>query len=411
MRLEIRSPVYVGAVAGIGSTGSGSVSPGWYATRALRRGGVLLPDAPFTDSLSPDAAKPALGNKLLSVQDLVLEFMRGTPGPPIRPVRGIGFDVGLGEVVSLVGESGSGKTITSLAISGLHSEVGAVITNGSIKFKERELTSLSEKELCQIRGGEIGMIFQDPSSSLDPLFTVGWQIGEAIRLHQGGQRKKLLRERVVRLLADVRITNPGEAYFKYPHEFSGGMQQRVMIATALANNPSLLIADEPTTALDVTVQAQILDLMLRMKSELGLAILLITHDLGVVAESADRVLVMYSGEIVEQASAHELFDHPSHPYSVALMQSRPRAGGANVTRLAAIPGHPLEPTVSLPGCRFQDRCWLSRGRETCKTQPPQVREISPGHKVACHFAEELADGKARDIYAAQRVYETASSNP
>jgi oligopeptide/dipeptide ABC transporter ATP-binding protein len=354
--------------------------------------------------------KPAKDAILLSVRDLVVEFIRASRGPVIRPVRGISFHIAAGEVVSLVGESGSGKTITSLTIAGLQTEVGAMVTGGSIMFKDRDLTKLDEKELCHIRGGEIGMIFQDPSSSLDPLFSVGWQIGEAIRLHQRRTDKRLLRDRVIRLLADVRITDPKEAYFKYPHEFSGGMQQRVMIATALANNPSLLIADEPTTALDVSVQAQILDLILQMKSDRGLAVLLITHDLGVVAESADRVLVMYAGEIVEQARVYELFDHPSHPYSVALMQSRPGAGGGHLGRLVAIPGRPLEPSVTVPGCRFQERCWLSRGREECTRQRPQLREIAPGHLVACHFAEELANANVREMYEAERVHERMASN-
>jgi oligopeptide/dipeptide ABC transporter ATP-binding protein len=208
----------------------------------------------------------------------------------------------------------------------------------------------------------------------------------------------------------VRITDPKAAYAKYPHEFSGGMQQRAMIATALANNPSLLIADEPTTALDVTIQAQILDLILQMKSDLGLAVLLITHDLGVVAEAADRVLVMYAGEIVEQARVHELFDHPGHPYAVALMHSRPGAGGGRLGRLVAIPGRPLEPSVAVPGCRFQARCWLSQGREECMRQRPQLREIAPGHRVACHFAEELASAPVRDMCEAGRVYETWASH-
>jgi oligopeptide/dipeptide ABC transporter ATP-binding protein len=347
---------------------------------------------------------------LLSVRDLVVEFVQASRGPMIRPVRGVSFDIGAGEVVSLVGESGSGKTITSLSISGLHTEVGATITGGSITFKGRDLTKLGEEELSRVRGGEIGMIFQDPASSLDPLFSVGWQIGEAIRLHQRSEGKKPLRDRVVELLAAVRITAPREAYFKYPHEFSGGMQQRAMIATALANNPSLLIADEPTTALDVTVQAQILDLILQMKSDLGLAVLLITHDLGVVAESADRVLVMYAGEIVEQARVHELFDHPRHPYSVALMHARPGAGGGHRRRLAAIPGRPLEPSVTVPGCRFQARCWLSQGRDECTRLRPLLREIAPGHRVACHFAEELADATVRAMLETERANETVVAN-
>jgi oligopeptide/dipeptide ABC transporter ATP-binding protein len=352
------------------------------------------------------AAKDAV---LLSVRNLVVEFVQASRGPVIRPVRGISFDIASGEVVSLVGESGSGKTITSLAISGLHTEVGAMITGGSIEFKNRDLAKLSEKELCRIRGSEIGMIFQDPSSSLDPLFSVGWQIGEAIRLHQQHESKNLLRDRVVRLLSNVRITNPEAAYSMYPHEFSGGMQQRAMIATALANNPSLLIADEPTTALDVTVQAQILALILQMKSELGLAVLLVTHDLGVVAESADRVLVMCAGEIVEQVRVHELFDHPSHPYSVALMHSRPGAGGGHLKRLVAIPGRQLEPGVDVPGCRFQARCWLSHGREECTLQHPRLREIASSHWVACHFAEEVATANVRDIYQTEPVSETLAS--
>ncbi len=343
--------------------------------------------------------KPVKEAILLSVRDLVVEFVQASRGPVIRPVRGISFDIASGEVVSLVGESGSGKTITSLAISGLHTEVGAMITGGSIEFKNRDLAKLNEKELCRIRGSEIGMIFQDPSSSLDPLFSVGWQIGEAIRLHrQQHESKNLLRDRVVPpSLQCADHPDPEAAYSMYPHEFSGGMQQRAMIATALANNPSLLIADEPTTALDVTVQAQILALILQMKSELGLAVLLVTHDLGVVAESADRVLVMCAGELVEQVRVNELFDHPSHPYSVALMHSRPGAGG-HLKRLVAIPGRQLEPGVDVPGCRFQARCWLSHGREECTRQHPRLREIAADHWVACHFAEEVPTANVRDIY-------------
>jgi oligopeptide/dipeptide ABC transporter ATP-binding protein len=345
------------------------------------------------------------GGAVLSVRDLVLEFDRSSRRPAARPVRGVSFDLQQGQVVSLVGESGSGKTLTALTIAGLQRELRANVVAGSVNFKGRDLTSLNEKQMCQVRGREIGMIFQDPSSSLDPLFTVGWQIGEAIRLHEPRQPRKALQRRVVDLLAQVRIANPEDAYFRYPHEFSGGMQQRVMIATALANSPSLLIADEPTTALDVTVQAQILRLILQMKRDLGLTILLITHDLGIVAEAADRVLVMYAGEIVEQASVEELFDRPRHPYSVALMRSRPASLSSPSERLVAIPGHPLEPSVTVRGCRFQERCWLSRGRRECVDVAPPVREISPDHRVACHFAEELAGGLPRHVYGPRHSVE------
>jgi oligopeptide/dipeptide ABC transporter ATP-binding protein len=329
---------------------------------------------------------------VLSVENLAVEF----PGAKsVQAVRGISFVVKPGEIVSLVGESGSGKSVTALTIMGLHGELGARIKAGVVEFQQRDLTRLSDKELRQIRGRDIGMVFQDPLSSLDPLFTVGWQIAEAIKLHFPQTKQAAIRERVIELIAQVGIPNPAERFRQYPYELSGGMRQRVMIAMALANGPRLLIADEPTTALDTTVQAGVLKLLRRIRDETGLAIIFITHDFGVVAETADRVFVMYGGEFVEKASISDLFDDPLHPYSIALMRSRPSTQ-SDTARLPAIPGQAPDPTAASVGCRFQPRCWLSQGRERCLVEAPILRDMAREHEVACHFADEAR--QLRDAY-------------
>jgi oligopeptide/dipeptide ABC transporter ATP-binding protein len=335
-------------------------------------------------------ASDSTSEPLLSVEDLAVEF----PGAPaVQAVRGISFVVKPGEIVSLVGESGSGKSVTALALMGLQGELGARITTGIVEFQQRDLARLSERELRRIRGRDMGMVFQDPLSSLDPLFTIGWQIAEAIKLHFPHTKQAAIRQRVVELIAQVGIPNPAERFGQYPYELSGGMRQRVMIAMALANGPRLLIADEPTTALDTTVQAGVIRLLRRIRDETGLAIIFITHDFGVVAETADRVFVMYGGEFVEKASLGDLFDDPLHPYSVALMRSRPSTRDGNV-RLAAIPGQAPDPTVVTAGCRFQPRCWLTQGRERCVHEAPVLRMLAPQHEVACHFADEARELRA-----------------
>jgi oligopeptide/dipeptide ABC transporter ATP-binding protein len=330
---------------------------------------------------------------LLSVENLAVEF----PGTArVRAVRGISFEVEPGEIVSVVGESGSGKSVTAMSIMGLQGELGARITAGAIQFQQRDLTQLSDRDLREIRGRDMGMVFQDPLSSLDPLFTIGWQIAEAIKLHFPRTADATIRERVLELIAQVGIPNPSQRYNQYPYELSGGMRQRVMIAMALANGPRLLIADEPTTALDTTVQAGVLRLLRRIRDETGLAIIFITHDFGVVAETADRVLVMYGGEFVERAGIMDLFDDPLHPYSIALMRSRPSTLD-DAARLPAIPGQAPDPTADSGGCRFQPRCWLSRGRERCVLEAPTLRALAPRHDVACHFAEEARQLRANYV--------------
>ncbi len=324
---------------------------------------------------------------LLSVSDLRVDFT-GRSGTVTHAVRGANFEVRQGEIVGLVGESGSGKSVTALSIVGLLSEIHATLVSGSIEFAGQELVGLPEAEMRALRGDKLSIIFQDPLSSLDPTYRVGWQVGETIRIHRPHMKRGDVEARVVSLLSEVGIPDAQRRQRMYPYEFSGGMRQRVMIATALANHPRLLIADEPTTALDVTVQAQVLRLLPDIRSNEGLAVLLITHDLGVIAEVSDKVLVMYGGEIVEQASVHSLFDEPKHPYTVALMRSRPSVKGV-LGPVTVIPGQPPDPAATTAGCRFQPRCWLSGGRELCIQSVPEPRQIASDHKVSCHFADEI----------------------
>ncbi|WP_279390778.1 ABC transporter ATP-binding protein [Alkalihalobacillus sp. LMS39] len=315
---------------------------------------------------------------LLEVKDLKTYFY--IDNKVAKAVDGVSFHIEKGETLALVGESGSGKSITSLSVMRLIPEPPGKIEKGSsIKLDGKELLSLSDKEMTNVRGNDIGMIFQEPMTSLNPVFTIGNQIAEPLMKHKK-MKKKEAYVKVVELLKLVGFPRAEEIVHEYPHQLSGGMRQRVMIAMALSCNPKLLIADEPTTALDVTIQAQILDLMVDMKEEFGSSILMITHDLGVVAEVADRVIVMYGGQIVEEAEVKELFTNAKHPYTVGLLESMPTIDQEK-ERLESIPGM-VPPAHAFPeGCRFAPRC--KHATEECTKEVPLLVEDEPGHKVRC----------------------------
>ncbi len=313
---------------------------------------------------------------LLEVENLQTHFR--TPDGVNRAVDGVSFEVREGETLAIVGESGCGKSVTAMSILRLIPEPPGKIA-GSIRFEGRDLLKCSDREMRDIRGNEISMIFQEPMTSLNPVLTVGRQIGETLRLHQGLSAHQA-EQKAIEMLRLVQIPNPDKRFNDYPHQFSGGMRQRVMIAIALACDPRLLIADEPTTALDVTLQAQILDLMRELKAASGAAIILITHDLGVVAEVCDEVAVMYAGEIVERAPVDELFANPQHPYTVGLLGSIPRLD-RRAAHLATIEG--MVPNMTNPpaGCRFAARCPFVI--ETCTAAPPPLAIVSTGHASRC----------------------------
>ncbi len=323
---------------------------------------------------------------LLAFDDLAVEFR--TEDGVVRAVDGVSYDIRPGEIVGVVGESGSGKSVTAMSALGLIRPPGR-ITRGAVRFRGRDLRSLPPRELRGIRGGEIAMIFQDPMTALNPVIPVGKQIGEAIRLHDSTVDSAGARRRVLDLLARVGVPSPDSRYRQYPHEYSGGMRQRAMIAMALANGPALLIADEPTTALDVTIQAQVLELLREAQRETEAATILITHDLGVVAELADRVVVMYAGRVVEQGDVRTIFTAPRHPYTIGLMASKPRMD-TDVGELQPIPGSPPSLLDPPPGCPFQPRCALAGSRDRCRTERPEPVPVGTGHVTACHFHEELA---------------------
>jgi len=318
---------------------------------------------------------------LLQVKDLQTSFF--TPEGEVRAIDGVSFEIGEGKTLGLVGESGCGKSVTSLSIMRLIQSPPGKIVGGEIFYRGRDLLRLNNEAMRRIRGNEISMIFQEPMTSLNPVFTVGNQIGEAIKLHQGlGKRET--RQKTIDMLRLVKIADPESRVDSYPHQLSGGMRQRVMIAMALSCNPSLLIADEPTTALDVTIQAQILELMKELQQKIGgMALLLITHDLGVVSEQADNVAIMYAGKIVERSSTRAIFNRPFHPYTVGLLNSLPGIGGLKKKRLDAIPGMVPSPLHLPSGCRFRDRC--PRAQEICAQTEPPLEEKEPGHTVACYF--------------------------
>ncbi|UPY35007.1 ABC transporter ATP-binding protein [Sediminicoccus sp. KRV36] len=314
---------------------------------------------------------------LLQIQDLRTVFR--TSGGDVAAVDGVSLDVIRGKTLGIVGESGCGKSVLSLSIMRLVAHPGR-IASGRVLLEGRDLASLSNSEIRGVRGRDIGMIFQEPMTSLNPVHSVGFQITEGIRAHEPRASKAELRERGIAALARVRIPSPERRFDEYPHQLSGGMRQRVMIAMALACSPKLLIADEPTTALDVTVQAQILDLLRDLQAETGMAIILITHDLGVIAEMADDVAVMYAGRVVERTSARDLFEDPQHPYTLGLLGSIPRLD-EDRERLLAITGSVPPPFALPPGCRFAPRCPFAM--EACRAEIPALRAISPGHEAAC----------------------------
>ena len=319
---------------------------------------------------------------LLTVEDLIISFP--VDGSPVPVVRRASFTVAAGEFVGLVGESGCGKSLTALALLRLIPRPG-VIESGSIRLEERELLTLSEDEIRSVRGARIGMVFQEPMTSLNPVFTIGFQVAESLRVHQKLSRRAA-REEAVGLLDRVAIADARSRIDDYPHQLSGGQRQRAMIAMALACGPELLIADEPTTALDVTVQAQILELLDDLRSELGLAVLLITHDLGVVAETCDRALVMYAGEIVEEGTVERLFEAPAHPYTRGLLGAVPRLGRpAARGELPTIAGQVPEAGRLPSGCAFHPRCSEVLG--VCSERQPGVFDLGEAHRARCFLYE------------------------
>jgi oligopeptide/dipeptide ABC transporter ATP-binding protein len=353
------------------------------------------------DSLEPvDLSGSPLGDgvpgaPVLSVRDLCVEFK--TDDGMLRAVDHVSFDVLHNETLGIVGESGSGKSVTSLAILGLLPKSARV--TGEVLFKGEQLLGLPEKQLERMRGARIAMVFQDALASLNPVQKVGAQIEEAIAVH-GDVSSSERRTRVLELLDIVGIPNPTQRIDQYPHEYSGGMRQRAMIAMAIANDPDLLIADEPTTALDVTIQAQVLEVLERIQERTKSSIMLITHDLGVVAGVADRVQVMYAGRPVERGTVDELFYDARHPYTEGLLESLPRLDRRSDknSRLHRIKGQPPSLIFVPPGCAFHPRCPMARVPGVCNTERPDLREISTGHWSACHFAEELAEDKSAALF-------------
>jgi peptide/nickel transport system ATP-binding protein len=323
------------------------------------------------------------GGPVLRVTDLEVQFATDQGWATV--VDGVNFEVPKGGTVGLVGESGSGKSVTSLAVMGLIPSPPGRITRGAIELEGRNLVGLAESELSNLRGNAMSMVFQEPMSSLNPAYTVGDQIRETVRRHRKVSRKQA-HQRAVEMLDLVGIPNAARRVNSYPHEFSGGMRQRVMIAMALSCDPSLLIADEPTTALDVTIQAQILDLLKAMQAELGMAILFITHDLGVVADICDEVMVMYAGQIVERSEIFGLYRKPQHPYSEGLLSAMPQIGGRH-EELTSIPGSTPAPWAMPDGCRFHPRC--SYSSEICTQGDPQLVELDGGRASRCVKVTEL----------------------
>lgn len=316
--------------------------------------------------------------KVLEIKDLQTNFY--TDDGIVRGCDKVSYGVHKGETLAVVGESGSGKSVTALSVLRLVPDPPGKIEGGEIWFKGQDLLTLCDKQIQAIRGNEIAMIFQEPMTSLNPVIRVGSQIAESIRLHQPGTSKREARQRVIELLTQVGISAPASRIDEYPYQLSGGMRQRVMIAMALACKPALLIADEPTSALDVTIQAQILRLIDELKRQLGMAVIMITHDLGVVAETADRVAVMYAGKIVEYGHVNDIFDHPKHPYLVGLKRSMPTLEGDG-DELYAIPGMVPNPTQLPEGCKFAPRC--EQCMSHCESQEPPVVHFSPEHYASC----------------------------
>jgi peptide/nickel transport system ATP-binding protein len=356
---------------------------------------------------------------LLEVDDLRIHFP--TQDGLVKAVDGVSFSLERGRTLGIVGESGSGKSVTSMGIMGLHGGSNARIT-GHIRLDGEDLIRAQPARVRELRGNKMAMIFQDPLSSLHPYYTVGNQIVEAYRIHHPGATRKQARQRAVDMLRRVGIPQPEVRVDDYPHQFSGGMRQRVMIAMALINDPELLMADEPTTALDVTVQAQILDLISDLQSEFGSAVVIITHDLGVVAELTDDILVMYAGRVAEYGSAADIFSRPDHPYTWGLLSSMPRLDQEKTARLVPIRGTPPSLIRVPTGCPFHPRCRYTElvGGRRCATEVPALREVvTPGHAAACHLTAEqrtrlwadLSVGKIPDHAAASEAEEPEAREP
>jgi oligopeptide/dipeptide ABC transporter ATP-binding protein len=323
---------------------------------------------------------------VLSISDLTVEF--DTDDGVVHAVTDVTYDLYPGETLGIVGESGSGKSVSTMSLLGLIPRPPGRIVSGTAIFGGEDLLTMRTRDLRRIRGGPISLIFQDPLTSLNPVLKVGHQLSEAIETH-GTAQDGAARTRAIELLAIVGIPNPEQRYDQYPHEFSGGMRQRAMIAMAIANEPKVLIADEPTTALDVTIQAQILEVLKKARDETHAATILITHDLGLIAELADRVIVMYAGRVVEAGDVHTIFASPRNPYTIGLMESLPRVT-VDEDWLRPIPGQPPSLINRPPGCSFHPRCFLSQGRARCREEVPALRPIEEtAHLSRCHFAEEL----------------------
>ncbi len=315
---------------------------------------------------------------LLEVKNLETRFF--TQDGVVHAVNGISYTLDKGETLAIVGESGSGKSVSVLSILRLIPHPPGKITGGEVWFEGKDLLKMSDSEIRHIRGNKIAMIFQDPMTSLNPVLTIGFQVMEALQLHMG-MNKQQARERTIELLEMVGIPDAEKRLKDYPHQFSGGMRQRVMIAMGLACNPQILIADEPTTALDVTIQAQIVDLVKKLQKEIGMSVIWITHDLGVVAGLADRVIVMYAGSIVESAPVKELYGNPKHPYTLGLLRSIPRMDRPRKKKLTPIKGLPPNLIDMPPGCPFAPRCEYRT--ERCLHEKPELRVVGPGHRIAC----------------------------
>ncbi|WP_019545260.1 ABC transporter ATP-binding protein [Streptomyces sulphureus] len=324
---------------------------------------------------------------LLEVRDLHVEF--GTRDGTAQAVRGIDFEVGAGETLAVLGESGSGKSVSAQAIMGILDMPPGRITGGEILFQGRNLLTMPPEERRRVRGAHLAMIFQDALSALNPVLTVGYQLGEMYRVHQGASRREA-RAKAVELMERVRIPGAAQRVGDFPHQFSGGMRQRIMIAMALALEPDLIIADEPTTALDVTVQAQVMDLLAELQREYNMGLILITHDLGVVADVADKIAVMYAGRIVETAPVRELYRQPAHPYTKGLLDSIPRLDRKG-QELYAIRGLPPSLLAIPEGCSFNPRCPMAR--EYCRTEDPPLYDVAAERASACHFWREMFDAR------------------
>ncbi|PKW26089.1 ABC transporter ATP-binding protein [Phycicoccus duodecadis] len=344
----------------------------------------MTTDTP-TRSKGSDVTYTPQDGVLLEVDDLFVEFH--TPDGVATAINGISFELHQGESLAILGESGSGKSVTAQAIMGILDMPPAVIPQGHIRYCGQDLLTMDPEQRRKTRGPEISMIFQDALSSLNPVFPVGWQIAEMFRTHRGMNKSDALQQ-AVRLMERVQIPGARERVKAYPHQFSGGMRQRIMIAVAIALDPAVLIADEPTTALDVTVQAQIMALLEELQEERQMGLILITHDLGVVADVADRIAVMYAGRLVEKADVNDLYAAPAHPYTRGLLESIPRLDQKG-QKLSAIGGLPPNLMRIPAGCPFNPRCRMAQ--DICRRDLPPLREVAPGRLAACHFAEEVID--------------------